>query len=58
MAKKKKRKAKKKMKAKPNRNFVAVAMNKRNVANGGPMKDKRLKRKNRNSWKVEHNNEH
>jgi len=53
MAKKKQRKSRKKKNSKSNRNFVAVAMNKRNVNNGGPMKDKRLKRKNRNTWKKE-----
>jgi hypothetical protein len=56
MAKKKQRKSRKKKNSKSNRNFVAVAMNKRNVSNGGPMKDKRLKRKNRNTWKKDESN--
>ena len=53
MAKKKQRKSRKNKNSKSNRNFVAVAMNKRNTRNAGPMKDKRLKRKNRNTWKKE-----
>ena len=51
MAKKKQRKSRKNKNSKSNRNFVAIAMNRRNIRNAGPMKDKRHKRKNRNTWK-------
>jgi hypothetical protein len=53
MARKKQRKSKTVTKKKTNRNFVVVAMNKRYKSKSGPMKDKRLKRKNRNTWKGE-----
>ena len=53
MARKKQRKSKTATKKKTTRNFVAVAMNKRYKSKSGPMKDKRLKRKNRNTWKSE-----
>lgn len=57
MARKKKNKSRKKKNTKSNRNFVAVAMNKRYKVSAGPMKDKRLKRKNKTTWKNDEENE-